>query len=132
MFPRNLLGSLSGVLVITGTYAFAVPASFFRIVPGLSMMGPYNVHLVRDVALVLLVSGAAMIWGAATRQRAVAITGAAWLVLHAIFHLQIWAARGFALDAVAAFNVPILIILPFVALWAAANVENQYHDVSGA
>lgn len=119
---RLILISLASVSIVAGTYAFATPAHFFDLVPGLSTMGPYNVHLVRDVAIALAVSGAVMLWGAASGRRSLALAGTAWPVLHALFHLQIWAARGFPFDRVAAFAVPVLILLPFVALWAAANV----------
>lgn len=125
MLHRHILTALSSITILAGMYAFAAPVHFFDIIPGLKMMGPYNVHLVRDVAITLAASGGVMLWGAMSRRRAVALAGTTWPVLHALFHFQIWGERGFPVDGIAVFTVPVLIVLPFVALWAASKVEKR-------
>lgn len=102
-----ILGILT---LLTGPYMFFAPNVFYDNTPGVSMMGPFNLHFIRDVGLAFLVSGGAVIFGALQRNRALAIAGAMWPFLHGLFHLQIWAARNFALDQVAAFDFAAVII----------------------
>ena len=80
------------------------PETFYWRTPGVALTGPYNSHFVRDAALAFLCSGGAIGWGAAIWSRPLMIAGAAWPAAHALFHLQIWVARGCAPDRVAFFD----------------------------
>jgi hypothetical protein len=88
-----VLGISAGVI---GLWAAAFPVSFYTDFPGpgrhwVSLLGPYNEHLVRDVGglyLALLVLSV-YAWRRPTVQ-AVRMTGAAWLVFnaeHFLWHL---------------------------------------------
>jgi hypothetical protein len=96
---------LGALWCLTGTFAFAQPELFYSLVPGLASMGAYNMHFVRDVGLAFFASGAALLWGTWHREKAMALAGASWPFLHALFHLQVWAHRGFPLDLVFAFDL---------------------------
>ncbi len=103
---------------LTGLFILAQPEAFYGLVPGLSAMGPFNSHFVRDVGLAFLASGALLGWGARANMTAIALAGVLWPLLHAIFHVQVWSHRGFPFDAVFAFDLLAVIAPPFVALVA--------------
>jgi len=96
---------VGALAVLNGFAMWFAPMTWFETVPGVSMMGPFNLHFVRDIALVYAFSGGAMIWGAATNVGAIAIAGATWPALHALFHVSIWMGRGFAFDEIALVNL---------------------------
>lgn len=119
---RYILFAIAGISILTGFYIFFAPQRFYDITPGLTMMGPFSIHFIRDVALAFLASGGAMGWGAWKFNNAVAIAGASWPTLHALFHVQIWMARGFPFDSIFAFDVVAVIIPAFAALYAAIKL----------
>lgn len=103
---------------LTGLFILAMPETFYALVPGLSAMGPFNSHFVRDVGLAFLASGALLGWGARTGAAAVALAGVLWPLLHAVFHVQVWSHRGFPFDGIFAFDLAAVILPPFLALLA--------------
>jgi hypothetical protein len=110
--------------LLTGLYVLADPQGFYASVPGLAMMGPFNLHFIRDVGLAFVASGAATLWGAWRGVPAVAMAGIAWPLLHAGFHLQIWSHRGFPFDHIFAFDLVGVIAPPLLAallLWRIAR-----------
>lgn len=113
---RYILTILATYFLLTGIYIFAAPVAFYENTPGLSDMGPYNFHFIRDVALIFLVSGGALLYGALKRNKGVAIAGAAWPFLHGLFHLQIWAHRGFPFDQIALVDMVAVILPGMIAL----------------
>ena len=123
-WPAIVLATIGAFSVGMGVFAFVGPSEFYETIPGLAAMGAYNVHLVRDVGLALIASGATMTVGAWRRNRELALAGAAWPVLHAVLHLALWVGRGFALDAIAAFDL-LIVIVP--AILAAACVNRLGH-----
>lgn len=108
-----VLGSLT---LLTGPAISFAPTLFYEMTPGVSMMGPFNLHFIRDVGIAFFVSGGAIVFGVMQGNRALAIAGASWPFLHAVFHLQLWAARNFALDGVAAFDFAAVILPAFVMM----------------
>jgi hypothetical protein len=114
---RILLVIIGALWVVTGIVIFVDPKGFYDTIPGLALMGPFNMHFIRDVGLAFLASGVATSVGAWHRNRGLALAGTAWPLLHALFHIQIWSHRGFPLDRIAAFDVG-AVIAP--ALLAAA------------
>jgi hypothetical protein len=108
-----------GVLwILTGVSIFADPMHFYEIVPGLKLMGPFNMHFIRDMGLAFVASGGALAWGAYVSARRLAYAGIAWPSLHALFHVQIWGHRGFPLDGIFAFDLVAVIGPPLLALLA--------------
>lgn len=101
---RIVLLGIGLTWLMTGIVVFADPRSFYDMTPGLSMMGPYSVHFIRDVGLAFVASAIATLAGAWQRNRVLALAGVGWPFLHALFHVQIWAHRGFPLDRIAAFD----------------------------
>ena len=116
---RALLIGLGAIWCSTGLYVFIAPEAFYQNTPGLSLMGPYNGHFIRDVGLAFLASGGATTYGALRGERRLALGGVAWPFLHALFHLQIWGHRGFPFDAIFAFDV-VAVITPAMLATALA------------
>jgi hypothetical protein len=96
---------LGGLWAFTGVYVFAQPQAFYDMVPGLALMGPFSIHFIRDVGLAFLSSGAITILGGYHTRRDLALAGALWPSLHALFHVQIWSHRGFPFDAIFFFDL---------------------------
>ena len=87
-------------------------------------MGPFNLHFIRDVALVFMASGGAMAWGIKHGIKSTAIAGARWPFLHALFHIQIWAGmRDFAIDIVTLSDLIAVIIPGLLALYSSSKIE---------
>ncbi len=122
---RGILMAIGVLSVLTFAYIWFAPQSFYDNTPGLSMMGPFSIHFIRDVALAFLVSGGAMLWGAQKRLRPVALAGAAWPFLHALFHVQIWGVRGFPFDFIAGFDFAAVIVPAALGVWAAWGIEDR-------
>lgn len=75
----------------TGTWALLWPEEFFRQVPTVDVLPPYNEHLVRDVGAALWGTVPALAVGAWRRSGGVAALGLcgvlAFALPHAVFHL---------------------------------------------
>ncbi len=106
-----------------GLYMLIVPRSWYDGTPGVTATGQFNSHFVRDIALAFMVSAAAIAWGARNNVRSTAMAGTAWLIAHALFHLQVWLVRGLSLDLVAALNLAGIQLPAWAALWAAWNMK---------
>lgn len=115
---RAALIALALAWSMTGLFIFAQPETFYELVPGLSAMGPFNSHFVRDVGLAFLASGALLGWGTRMGTPAIALAGVLWPLLHAFFHVQVWGHRGFPFDGIFAFDLAAVIVPPFLALLA--------------
>jgi hypothetical protein len=113
---RNALIGLAILWALTGIYVFFSPMAFYEMTPGLKLMGPFNMHFIRDVGLAFIASGGILGWGCYTGARSLAYAGIAWPVLHAGFHLQIWGHRGFPFDHIFAFDMVAVILPPLLAL----------------
>ena len=122
---RIVLSVLGAVWFATGIYIILAPEAFYEATPGLSAMGPFNVHFIRDVGLVFLASGGAAVWSARSRNRAVAMAAVAWPALHALFHIQIWAHRGFPFDGIAFFDALAVVAPAAIAVWAALDLKTE-------
>lgn len=105
--------------LLTGLYIFIAPETFYKNTPGLSAMGPYNFHFIRDISFVFLVSGGALLYGARHMLKPVLICGAAWPFMHALFHTQIWVHRGFPFDTIWLVDT-IAVIVPGLLVFGAS------------
>lgn len=120
---RIILLVLGAIAMLTGVYIFFLPNAFYENTPGVSMMGPFNLHFIKDVGLAFFGSGGAMIWGALNHNRAVAMAGATWPFLHALFHIQIWAGRGFPFDYIFRFDLGFVILPACLGVLAAYRLS---------
>ncbi|MEO0982542.1 MAG: hypothetical protein AAFX03_07805 [Pseudomonadota bacterium] len=119
---KTTLFLLAAFFAATGVFMFAAPLAWYEATPGVSMMGPFNQHFVRDVGLVFIASAAGLALGAARDNRDAALIGAAWPAMHAVFHIVIWVGRGAPADLVAAVNLFGIQAPAWLALWAAARL----------
>jgi len=88
---RAVLGvaiMLSIGAIANGIFMLLGPADWYFAVPGVTTTGPFNQHFVRDIGLVFMGVGAALLVGAARPVYRPAAWGAAalWLSGHALFH----------------------------------------------
>ncbi|MCR9080230.1 MAG: hypothetical protein NXH78_14130 [Hyphomonadaceae bacterium] len=116
---------VAGLYLSTGIYMFVAPQAFYDGTPGVAMMGPFNTHFIRDAGLAFLVSGGGLLWGGLNRNHAVAVFGAIWPCLHALFHVWIWVARGVPFDLVALVNWGGIQLPAWLALVAAWKLKGQ-------
>lgn len=82
--------------VLNGLYMLVNPDAWFARVIGDMPMGMMDDHFIRDVGFAYLASGVGLIWGvrAGATAAAFALAGSVWPVLHAFFHLDLWAMHG--------------------------------------
>ena len=82
--------------VLNGLFMLIAPDAWFARVIGDMPMGMMDDHFIRDVGFAYLGSGVGLIWGirAGVTAAAFALAGAIWPVLHALFHLALWAMHG--------------------------------------
>lgn len=122
---RTLLYIIGAINVVNGVIMFILPMTWYEAVPGVAAMGPFNLHFVRDIGLIYLMCGIALGWAAQQDNREVGITGAAWTCLHALFHVQIWFARGLPFDFVAFTNLTGIQIPAWLSLYAAFQLTSR-------
>ena len=83
------LAVLLGVgALANGLFMLAAPDAWYMAVPGVTTTGPFNQHFIRDIGLIFLLLGGALLAGAANPGlRSLLWTGTAvWLSGHALFH----------------------------------------------
>jgi hypothetical protein len=81
-----LLGVAMGA---NGIFMLVAPEAWYFVVPGVTETGPFNQHFVRDIGLIFLFLGSAMLFGVLRPALRILLWGAAalWLSGHALFHL---------------------------------------------
>ncbi|WP_380878788.1 hypothetical protein ACFB49_18640 [Sphingomonas sp. DBB INV C78] len=74
--------------IANGTFMLLSPANWYFAVPGVTTTGPFNQHFIRDIGLIFLLLGAALIYGAVQPSARIFLWGATalWLAGHALFH----------------------------------------------
>ncbi len=112
------LTAIAAIYVLTGIYMFVLPVTFYQQVPGVAMLGPYNSHFIRDAALSFAASGIILGLGQRRKDYLLCLAGALWPIFHALFHMQMWMGRGFAVDLVAIVNLIGIQLPAWAALWA--------------
>lgn len=80
-----VLGFAAGA---NGAFMLVSPQNWYFAVPGVTTTGPFNQHFLRDIGLIFVFVGAALLCGAAMpRHRILLWTAPAlWLSGHALFH----------------------------------------------
>ncbi len=90
--------------ILNGAFMLVAPQLWYDTVPGMPFFGPFNQHFVRDISLIYLASGGGFVWGLLQRENAYLLFAALWPALHALYHVQVWVARGFEIDLIFAVN----------------------------
>jgi hypothetical protein len=83
--------------VLSGLFMLVLPVDWFHQVIGEHVaMGPMDTHFIRDIGFAFLASGVGMGWGLrrGAAAGAFALAGSVWPMLHALFHLDLWAMHG--------------------------------------
>lgn len=122
---RPILFVVATLYLATAAYMFFAPQAFYDGTPGVAMMGPFNLHFIRDAGLAFLTSGAALLIGARSFNRDLALFGAAWPFLHALFHVWIWFGRGMPFDDVALVNLVGIQLPAWLAVTAAYQLKGN-------
>ncbi|MEZ6001221.1 hypothetical protein [Hyphomonas sp.] len=122
---RPILLLIAAVHFANALMMWFAPHTWYETVPGVAMMGPFNLHFVRDIALVFGMSAGALAYGTLKYDRTAAICGAVWPALHALFHIWIWFARGVPLDQIAFANLIGIQTPAWLALAAALNFTRK-------
>jgi hypothetical protein len=113
MTIRLLLALLGTVQGANGLAMLAAPVGWYAATPGVAMTGPFNSHFVRDIGLIFLASGAALMLGARKGRDAavLAAAGAAWPAMHALLHVYGWITHGFPADPATAVTEAVGVVL---------------------
>jgi len=119
---KQLIYALAAYFFITGLYLLVAPHEFYNNTPGLTLMGPFNFHFIRDISATFAVAGAGMFWGMRNQNKAVIVFGAAWPFLHSLIHIQVWFGRDFILDFITLFDFVAVLVPGWLALWASARI----------
>lgn len=82
--------------VLNGLFMLIDPDGWYTRVIGDMPMGMMDAHFIRDVGFAYLASGVGLIGGIRSGATAAAfgLAGSVWPVLHALFHLDLWAMHG--------------------------------------
>jgi uncharacterized protein YjeT (DUF2065 family) len=82
--------------IANGLFMLVNPDAWFTRVIGDMPMGMMDDHFIRDVGFAYLASGVGFLWGLrpGATAAAFALAGSIWPVLHAFFHLDLWAMNG--------------------------------------
>ena len=84
-----IAGLLSIILFANGVFMLINPSLWFTQVPGVSATGAFNQHFIRDIGLLYMIIGGALLAGVMRLEHRVMLWGTAalWLSGHAIFHV---------------------------------------------
>lgn len=129
MLSRGLLGLLGLFHLANGLFMVGDPDGWYWATPGVSQTGPMNHHFIVDIGLAFLASGADMAIGLRPGRIAaiLALAGATWPALHALFHVWEWLAVGFPRDprvaALEALGVVVVGLLGLALATARARKE---------
>ena len=113
---RHVVGAMAIYYLLTGLYISILPHDFYLNAPGVAATGPYNMHFIRDVGFAFTTSACAIGYGLYVHQKQVMIFGAAWLLIHGLFHLALWFMHGMALDLAALIDAT-LVSIPAIVLF---------------
>ena len=113
---KKIIIGLGLYYALIGIYMLFFPVHFYENTPGVSMMGPYNSHFIKDVSFAFLTSGFALQIGAFKSITSTIVVGALWPFMHALFHMAIWINRGFIIDHVTVSDFLAVIIPGFLAM----------------
>ena len=102
---RLIIILLAANHLLTGIVIFVLPQWFYDTIPGVAELGPFNLHFIRDAGLAFAASGLLLALGWHRRDYVLCVAGCTWICLHAMYHAQMWVARGMPADLVAWVNL---------------------------
>lgn len=123
---RLLILLIAAFYAVNGSFMLISPQFWYDTVPGMPLFGPYNMHFIRDVSIIYLVSAGGFMWGLRKQKIGFLLMAGAWPALHAIYHLQVWSARGFPTDIILFVNAFGIQAPAWIALWAALKLKGDY------
>jgi hypothetical protein len=123
--PVILLIAIGVTQALTGVIIFMAPQWFYDTVPGVAMLGPFNLHFIRDAGLAYGGSGLLILAGHWRGNYAVSLAGCTWPCFHGLFHLQMWLARGMPADLVALVNLLGIQLPAWLGLYVAWRLLQQ-------
>lgn len=135
--PIALALALGLGAIANGLFMLISPTNWYFAVPGVTTTGPFNQHFLRDIGLIFLLIGIAMLTGAARPAARVTLwsLAALWLGGHALFHFWEVAVgicgTGALVQDFPAVTLP-AILTAALALWAwrdAAGGSHRSHPV---
>lgn len=112
--------------VANGIFMLLSPADWYFAVPGVTTTGPFNQHFIRDIGLIFMLLGAALLVGVVRPALRVPFWGmtAIWLSGHALFHAWEVAVGICGTDAIAqdfpAVTLPAILTV-LLTIWAASQ-----------
>jgi hypothetical protein len=116
---RTLLALLGLINLANGLVMIVAPHVWYESTPGVAATGPMNHHFIVDIGLIFLASGAGMLAALRSGRSAaiLALAGATWPAMHAVFHVVEWLTKGFPRDLnVAAAEVIGVVFLSIAGL----------------
>jgi hypothetical protein len=108
------------VLGSNGIWMLAAPENWYLRVPGVIATGPANLHFIRDIGCVYLVTAASLVWLAVQPAQSwpAALACSTFLALHALVHVWDAAAGREAAHRLLA-ELPTIVLPAILALWLA-------------
>jgi hypothetical protein len=128
MLSRWILALLGLFHLLNGFTMLFAPEWWYAAVPGVSMTGPINHHFITDIGLAFIASGAGMMAGIQLGKTAaaLALAGATWPALHALFHIWGWLDDGFPHDSRVAISEAVgVVLMSFLGLALATMRARQ-------
>jgi hypothetical protein len=126
---RPLLWLLAGIDTALGVFAAIAPHAFYRHVPGVDLLGPYNQHLLSDVGGFYLGFGLLFAWAAWTLSRELVRATCAAATLTALIHFSYHAAHleHFSIGTAAAqtAGLTLTLVLPLLALLVSRSADQN-------
>jgi hypothetical protein len=125
------IATLFGLLLAAnGLFMLAAPMAWYDTVPGVPTTGPFNQHFLRDIGLIFVLLGGAMLVGVFRPAMRIVLWGAVavWLAGHAAFH--VWEVLvGICAPSALARDFPAVsmpaIIAAALFLWAARGIAPE-------
>ncbi|GEP07594.1 hypothetical protein [Methylobacterium oxalidis] len=77
------------ILATNGIFMLVAPMAWYDMVPGVPATGPFNQHFLRDIGLIFVLLGGAVLVGVLRPPMRTVLWGAVtlWLAGHALFHV---------------------------------------------
>ena len=123
--------------IVNGVMMLAEPMNWYFAVPGVTGTGPFNQHFIRDIGLIYLLTGVALLVGLVRPMARTWLWGAAaaWLSGHALFHFWevatgICSPNALARDF-AGVTLPAIITLLLTA-WSMRELRSEHNRPAAA
>jgi hypothetical protein len=118
---RRVIAVLLGIaLGSNGVWMLAAPENWYLRIPGVVATGPANLHFIRDVGCIYVVTAACLAWLASEPRRSwpAALACGAFLALHALVHVWDTAAGREPTHQLLA-DLPTVVLPALLLLWLA-------------